>query len=81
MLTLPLTFISGVWFPVNGLPGWLRAIADFFPVKALADGLQRVFNPHIAGPGFSGGDLLNLAIWSAVGAWLMLSFLRSSQSD
>jgi ABC-2 type transport system permease protein len=81
MLTLPLTFISGVWFPVNGLPGWLRTIADIFPVKALADGLQRAFDPHIAGPGFSGGDLLNLVVWSAVGVWLMISFLRASDRD
>lgn len=81
MLTLPLTFISGIWFPVNGLPDWLRAIADFFPVKALADGLQRVFSPYTAGPGFSGDDLLNLAVWSVVGAWLMISFLRASDRD
>jgi ABC-2 type transport system permease protein len=81
LTVLPLTFISGVWFPVNGMPKALASIAKAFPIRPLADGLQYAFNPHTAGPGFNGADLRTLAIWTAVGVYLMLRSLRQPQGD
>ncbi|HEY3688358.1 MAG TPA: ABC transporter permease [Streptosporangiaceae bacterium] len=46
--TLPyicLQFISGVFFPFGQLPGFLRTIAAFFPLKWLCQGLRSVFLP------------------------------------
>jgi ABC-2 type transport system permease protein len=76
LLIWPLTFISGIWFPVNGMPTWLQHIADLFPIKPLADGLQYAVNPHTAAPGISSTDLRALIIWTAIGIYLMLRFLR-----
>jgi ABC-2 type transport system permease protein len=73
---LPLTFISSIWFPPTGMPKALNDVAKFFPIRPLADGLEHAFNPFTTGAGFSGSDLRTLAIWTVVGIYLMLRFLR-----
>jgi len=74
---LPLTFISGIWFTTDNQPAWLRDIASVFPVHALADALQYAFDPHTTGSGIRGADVRTLAIWLAVGVFLMVRFLRT----
>jgi ABC-2 type transport system permease protein len=81
LITLPLTFISNIWFPTDSLPKALNDIAGIFPIKALADGLQYVFDPRHHGAGFDGASLRSLAIWTVVGIYLMLKFLRQPQGD
>jgi ABC-2 type transport system permease protein len=76
-LVLPLTFISGVWGEFDGLPAWLHHIAQAFPIQHLAGALQVAFDPRTAGTGIAGGDLLALAAWGAVGAWLSLRVMRA----
>src|SRR5436305_3108678 len=78
---LPLTFISSIWFPTDNMPSALKTIADIFPLRPLADGLQYVFDPRTTGTGFNGHDLRTLAIWTVVGVYLMLRFLRRPQGD
>lgn len=78
---LPLTFISNIWFPTDNLPHWLNTIAKIFPIRALADGLQYAFNPHTSGVGLKGSDIESLAIWTAVGIFLMIRFLRQPQGE
>ena len=63
------------------LPTALKDIAGVFPIKALASGLQYVFDPRHGGAGFSGSDLRTLAIWTVVGVVLMLRFLRQPQGE
>jgi ABC-2 type transport system permease protein len=77
----PLTFISNIWFPIDSLPKILKTIADIFPIKALAGGLQYVFDPRHHGALFDGSALRNLAIWTVVGVYLMVRFLRQPQGD
>ena len=81
LTVLPLTFISSVWFPPTGLPKAINDIAKFFPIRPLADGLQYAFNPHTTGAGFNGTDIRALAIWTAVGVFLMLRSLRQPQGE
>jgi len=81
LTVLPLTFISQVWFPTSGMPGWLQDIAKFFPIRGLADGLQYAFNPYTSGAGLRGSDLENIAIWTAVGIYLMVRFLQRPAGD
>jgi ABC-2 type transport system permease protein len=78
---LPLTFISSIWFPVDNMPKVLKTIADIFPLRPLADGLQYAFDPRTTGAGLNGHDLRTLAIWTVVGVYLMLRFLRRPQGD
>lgn len=69
---LPLYFISGVFVPVSTLPHWLVDVADVFPVRHLAAALLVSYNPHTAGAGFSGLDLLIVAAWGIVGLLVAL---------
>jgi ABC-2 type transport system permease protein len=81
LAVLPLTFISNVWFPTDTLPSTLKQIADVFPIKPLADGLQHAFDPRVSGAAINGHDLRTLAIWTVVGVWLMFRFLRQPQGE
>jgi ABC-2 type transport system permease protein len=78
---LPLTFISSIWFPPNGMPKALIDIAKFFPIRPLADGLQYAFDPRTHGAGVNGADIRTLAIWTVVGVVMMLRFLRQPQGE
>ena len=78
---LPLTFISNIWFPADGMPKSLVSVAKFFPIRPLADGLQYVFDPRTTGAGLNAADLRSLAIWTAVGIFLMIRFLRQPQGE
>jgi ABC-2 type transport system permease protein len=67
---LPVSFISGIWFPLDGAPDWLLKIAHFFPIYHLVDSFDGCFVPGVANHGWKGGDLLALAIWTAVGLFV-----------
>ena len=81
LAVLPLTFISNIWFPVDSLPHALKTIAGIFPIKALASGLEYVFDPRHHGAGLNGSDLKVLAIWTVVGVWLMIRFLQKPMGE
>lgn len=66
-VTLPIFFISGVFFPEDIVPHWLLDVANFFPVRHLGQALLTAFDPHTTGPGIAKGDLANLAIGGVVG--------------
>jgi hypothetical protein len=59
----------------------LKTIAGIFPIKALASGLQYVFDPRHHGTVVSGQDIKVLAIWTVVGIFLMLRFLQQPQGE
>jgi ABC-2 type transport system permease protein len=76
VLILPLSFISGIWYPMNGAPQWLHDLANFFPVARLANCLHIAFDPLNHGSAWSGSDLLVMAIWLVVGVRLAMRFWR-----
>ena len=46
ILVFPVTGLSNVFVPTSGMPAWLRVIADWNPVSALAAALRQLFgNP------------------------------------
>jgi ABC-2 type transport system permease protein len=77
VITLPLTFISNVWFPIDDAPRWVQDLAGAFPLKPLADGIATAFDPSTAAPGFAGHDLLVLALWTVAGCAMMANTMRS----
>ena len=81
LIVLPLSFISNIWYPTTGMPAALRTIADMFPINALARGLQYAFDPRNHGAGFDWTHLWTLAIWTVIGIFLMLRFLRKPQGE
>ena len=81
LLIWPLSFISNIWFPIDSLPGVLKTIAGLFPIKALASGLQWVFDPRHHGLAFDASALRGLLIWTVIGIYLMIRFLRQPQGE
>ena len=81
LVVWPLSFISNIWFPIDSLPKVVKAIADIFPIKALASALQYVFDPRHHGLAFDGAELRTLVIWLAIGLYLMVRFLRQPQGE
>jgi ABC-2 type transport system permease protein len=81
LTVLPLTFISSIWFPPDRMPKLLGDIAKVFPIRPLADGLEYAFDPRTIGAGFNGQDIRSLLIWTAVGVFLMVRFLRQPQGE
>jgi ABC-2 type transport system permease protein len=73
-VSLPLYFISGIFFPSDAIPGWLLNVADWFPIRPLATALLAAFDPHTKGSGFEWGDLATLAAWGL--AALVVASLR-----
>lgn len=72
----PLVFVSGIFFPLDNAPGWLKTVAKVFPVQRLANALQVAFDPRTRGLGFNAGDLVVLALWGAAGAIIAVRFFR-----
>lgn len=44
VIVLPMAFLSGSFFPLDGAPAWVRAISDFLPLKHLSDAMQGVLS-------------------------------------
>jgi ABC-2 type transport system permease protein len=61
-----LSFVSGVFIPVDQLPNWLESVGKAFPLYHLADGMQTSLVAG-GGTGLSGGDVASLVLWGLVG--------------
>jgi ABC-2 type transport system permease protein len=72
---LPVSFISGVWFPITDAPSWLIHLADFFPLSHLVNAFSACFVP---GGHVELGDLRSLAIWGAIGMLVAVRRLRAA---
>ena len=64
-LTLPLSFISGVYVPPVGLPSALRHVAEAFPLQHLVAALGRGFHPGTHGVAWV--DLAIVVAWGVAG--------------
>jgi ABC-2 type transport system permease protein len=79
---LALAGISGIFFPITALPGWLQWLGQLFPLYWLGLGLRSAFLPAAAAALELGGSwrpletALVLAAWAAVGLLLAPGILR-----
>ena len=64
---LPLSFISGIWYPLDGAPGWVTTIAHAFPLFHIVDAFDACFVPQTTGGGWAPRHLAVVAAWG-VGA-------------
>jgi ABC-2 type transport system permease protein len=74
-LYLPLTFVSGVFFSVETLPGFLQAIAEISPLTYL---LRLIRSTLIDGQGLaaSPGEVGVLVVWGLVGIAIAMRVFR-----
>ncbi len=62
LVSFPMLFLSGVFFPRDGLPEYLKTITNYLPLTYLADALRRVANEG-ASLWTIKGDLMGLIVW------------------
>jgi ABC-2 type transport system permease protein len=71
----PVIFVSGVFFPINDAPEWLKHVADILPVAHLVDAFTACFDPTTTGSGFS-SDLWSLVLWTGIGLFVAVRRFR-----
>ncbi len=64
---LPVSFISGIFWPLNGAPDVVVAIAHVFPLYYIADAFGACFVPQTTGGGWAPGNLTVIALWGIAG--------------
>ena len=68
LATMPLMFLSGMFFPLASLPGGIQRVAEVLPITPLVDAMRAV-SLHGATP----GELTVELAWLA--AWVPISFV------
>jgi lipooligosaccharide transport system permease protein len=74
LVITPMTFLSGVYFPISQMPPWLQAVANVLPLKAAVD----LVRPLILGnlPADPWLPLLVLTGYACTGYYLALVLTR-----
>ncbi|MGZ5129669.1 MAG: ABC transporter permease [Caldimonas sp.] len=74
LVMTPMTFLSGVYFPIAQMPPWLQGVAEVLPLKAAVD----LVRPLVLGtwPIDPVGPLLILTAYAACGYYLALVLTR-----
>jgi len=75
LISLPMTFLSGVFFPREAMPDVLQRITDFLPLTYLADALRKITNDG-AGVADISTDLLGLTVWAVIAFLIALRLFR-----
>jgi ABC-2 type transport system permease protein len=75
LISFPMLFLSGVFFPLDQEPTWLQYLAKVLPLTYLVDGLRQVM---VYGASLANlwGDLLALVLITAIGLALAVRFFR-----
>jgi len=74
LVLTPMSFLSGVYFPVERLPGWLQGLAQWLPLHAAIS----LVRPLVIGewPSQPLQPLLLLLVYIGLGYWLALMLTR-----
>ncbi|HXG25445.1 MAG TPA: ABC transporter permease [Candidatus Binatia bacterium] len=75
IVQFPLMFLSGIFFPLEVMPEWLRGVATFMPLTYLGDALRQTM---VGGTPFAplGVDALVLVGWLVVTLGISARFFR-----
>lgn len=65
LISFPMLFLSGTFFPREAFPEYLKKITDVLPLTFLADGLRRIANEG-ATLWMVRDDILGLIIWAII---------------
>lgn len=77
LLTMGLVAISGVFYPVTAMPGWLELVAQAFPVYWLGLGLRSALLPDALAAAEIGDAWRQAETAAALGVWAVLGLLAA----
>jgi ABC-2 type transport system permease protein len=73
VVQMPMMFLSGIFFPFDLLPGFLKTVARFMPLTYLGDGLRQTM--------VNGTEFAPLAADAAIlGGWLVVCLVVAARS-
>jgi len=78
LVTLPMigvTAISGIFYPIFALPGWVQAIAQVFPIYWLGLGVRSAFLPNSAASVEIGESWRHLETVGVLGTWALVGLV------
>jgi ABC-2 type transport system permease protein len=64
--------ISGVFYPISGLPDWLHPVAQVFPMYWLGLGMRAALSPEAAAAAEIGGSWRHLETFAVLGVWALV---------
>jgi ABC-2 type transport system permease protein len=67
-----LVAISGIFYPIASLPGWVQAVGQVFPIYWLGLGMRSVFLPDSLAAVELHHSWMHLATFGVLGAWAAL---------
>lgn len=70
-----ITAISGIFYPITALPGWVAGIAQVFPVYWLGLGTRSALLPEAAVAAEIAGSWRTPAVFGVLAAWAVVGFL------
>jgi ABC-2 type transport system permease protein len=75
IISFPMMFLSGTFFPRDAFPDWMRHVTDFFPLTYLADAFRRIANEgaHLTQ---LGPDILGMVVWGIVMFFVSVKVFR-----
>jgi ABC-2 type transport system permease protein len=79
MAVMPLIFLSGAWFPIDSLPGWLESVVARLPLAPLMEAMRTVV---IGGGSLAdiGTQILQVAVWIPVTFGIAVIALRPKRT-
>jgi ABC-type multidrug transport system permease subunit len=77
MLVLPLFFLSGALYPLNGLPAWLTVLTRIDPITYAVAPMRHAVFSHLAIAGIERNLLAPAITWAgwAVPQWIALGIV------
>ena len=67
--------LSGIFYPINGYPGWLQAVAQAFPIYWLGLGMRSALLPDGMAAVELGGSWRRLEMFGVLGIWAVLGLV------
>ncbi|MDB5054305.1 MAG: transporter permease [Bacilli bacterium] len=71
IISFPMLFLGGLFFPINNMPNWVQTIIKLFPIAHLSTSMRQVMN---VGEGLA-------TLWPQallLGSWMVVAFVISS---
>jgi ABC-2 type transport system permease protein len=78
LLLMALVAVSGVFYPITALPGWLQWVGQAFPLYWLGLGLRSAMLPDAVAAAEIGGSWRHPETVIVLGAWAVVGFALAS---
>jgi ABC-2 type transport system permease protein len=65
LIQLPMLLLSGIFFPRDGFPMWLKSVTDYFPLTYVSHSLRKIANEGVSLVELP-NDVIGMSVWLVV---------------